>query len=241
MSKRLRVPWMVVRMPISALNVAKLSMATIQGVEPPLVVCKRAKGETNIAVLAEPMEAKTGKGSKRSRPSPQKAQPGFNPDDVIFSQDDEGKYFTKGDVTMFNEEDANEIRKNLNELDQYFPLETFAARAHIMQLTDPLSIVVYCPCSQKHLKKIQKNMMETNDLPLAAVVVPYTMNHNGDREFLTFYSEAQLLEHIENKGLLMINFGLHSMKAAKNILQIVGDNDSHVLYNRAEQLRTRHV
>ncbi|KAL2644874.1 hypothetical protein R1flu_012461 [Riccia fluitans] len=91
-------------------STAKLHVATVhEGIKPPLPICRKMKAETNIAVVVEPLEVKIGKGSKRARMPPAKVELGFNPDDVIFSQGDEDEYFTKGNATMFDAKDVDEI------------------------------------------------------------------------------------------------------------------------------------
>ncbi|KAL2652287.1 hypothetical protein R1flu_020415 [Riccia fluitans] len=67
-------------------STAKLPIATVhEGVKAPLAVRKKTKGETNVAVVVEPLVVKSEKGSKRARLPPAKAEPGFNPYDVIIS------------------------------------------------------------------------------------------------------------------------------------------------------------
>ncbi|KAL3697542.1 hypothetical protein R1sor_011618 [Riccia sorocarpa] len=102
--------------------------------------------------------------------------------------------------------------------------------------------MVYRLGSVRHVAKIQNSMVapESSESPQPATVVPYEM-YAGKKKCINILKLEDLKAFIKSGGKFMVISGLHSMKAAKNIILEVGQNKEHVLYGRADQLKKQHI
>ncbi|KAL3684447.1 hypothetical protein R1sor_002469 [Riccia sorocarpa] len=156
---------------------------------------------------------------------------GFQPDRHVVKTDQ-----VADDVKMqLDPKTKDQLKSEFEELRKWFPLGDKLVYASISHLTDPYATVLYRPCSIRHVAEIQNSMIGSADTPQAAIVVPYELEANGKKKFLNILTMKDLKAFIKKGRKFMVISGLHSMKAAKNIILSVGGDKDHDLYGRAIQ------
>ncbi|KAL3676080.1 hypothetical protein R1sor_026028 [Riccia sorocarpa] len=162
---------------------------------------------------------------------------GFQPDRHVVETDQ-----VADDVKMqLDPKTKDQLKPEFEELRKWFLLGDKLVYASISQLTDPDATAVYRPCSILHVAEIQNSMIGSADTPQAATVVPYELEANAKKKFLNILTMKDLKAFIKKGGKFMVISGLHSMKAAKNIILSVGGDKDHDLYGSAVQLSKRHI
>ncbi|KAL3681611.1 hypothetical protein R1sor_024567 [Riccia sorocarpa] len=197
-------------------------------------------GKKNLQVVEyndESGDEDTSSKTKKRKVAVLEKKSGFQPDHHVVEIDQ-----VAADVKMqLDPKTKDQLKPEFDELRKWFPLGDNLVYASISQLTDPDATVVYRPCSIRHVAEIQNSMISSADTPQPATVVPYKLEATGKKNFLNILTMKELKAFIKSGGKFMVIYGLHSMKATKNIIPSVGGNKDHDLYGRALQLSKRHI
>ncbi|KAL3702141.1 hypothetical protein R1sor_020163 [Riccia sorocarpa] len=199
------------------------------------------KNQQEVAVMEVTDDEEEGSSSKSRKPKAVtkiERPKGFQPGQTVVGLDQKAK-----GVKMYLDPNNKALLKTeFADLRKWFPLKDHLVYASITQLTDPEPTMVYRPCSVRHVAEIQNSMVApgSSETPQPATVVPYEM-YAGKKRCINILKLEDLKAFIKSGGKFMVIFGLHSMKAAKNIILEVGQNKEHVLHGRADQLKKRHI
>ncbi|KAL3700975.1 hypothetical protein R1sor_018997 [Riccia sorocarpa] len=174
-------------------------------------------------------EDTSSKTKKRKAVAVLEKKSGFQPERHVVEIDK-----VAADVKMqLDPKTKDQFKPEFDELRKWFPPGDKLVYASISQLTDPDATVVYRPCSIRHVAKIQNSMIGSTETPQLATVVPYRLEATRKKHFLNILTMKELKAFIKSGVKFMVISGLHSMKAAKNIILSVGGNKDHDLYGRA--------
>ncbi|KAL3697546.1 hypothetical protein R1sor_011622 [Riccia sorocarpa] len=115
-----------------------------------VIAVKQTSSSRESDLQIATVDANPGHGTKRKAQVKLEKAKGFQPESAIVGQDQDAN------VSIFLDPNNNDqIRKEWEDLQQWFPLKNQLVWCHIAQLTDPLSTMVYRPCSLKHVGNIQ--------------------------------------------------------------------------------------
>ncbi|KAL3689429.1 hypothetical protein R1sor_015738 [Riccia sorocarpa] len=183
------------------------------------------KAKTVVEYNDESGDEDTFSKTKKRKVAVLEKKTGFQPERHVVETDQ-----VAADVKMqLDPKTKDQLKPEFDELRKWFPLGNKLVYASISQLTDPDATAVYHPCSIWHVAEIQNSMIGSADTPQPATVVPYKLEANGKKYFLNIVNMKELKAFIKSGGKFMVISGLHSMKAAKNIILSVGGNKDHDL------------
>ncbi|KAL3685600.1 hypothetical protein R1sor_003622 [Riccia sorocarpa] len=200
------------------------------------------KNRKEVAVMvttdSDEEDESSSKSRKRKAVAKIERPTGFQPGQTVVGLDHEAK----GVKMYLDPNDKILLKTEFAELRRSFPLKDQLVYASITQLTDPEPTMVYQPCSIRPVAEIQNSMVApgSSESPQPATVVPYEM-YAGKKRCINILKLEDLKAIIKSGGKFMVISGLHSMKAAKNIILEVGQNKEHILYDRADRLKKRHI